>query len=230
MLNSTYIIRFIEKRLGYKFNELEIDPDEIIENIKQETLVTFSKHFPYQSETTISNGKLVEGTNNSYYLESDFRILSVARVYDNTTMYAGGGLLPYGGNMIDPMSRQFTADALSMNKNPLTYQFTYPNVVTLTPAIYTIRETKVLLNCVHPEHFATIPINLQDEFLKLALLDTKEVLYSIRHRFSNLQTAFGNIELFVDDLQDATDRKQELLEKWRANFAKQGNRKKIYIY
>jgi hypothetical protein len=230
LLSSTYILRFIEKKLGYKFNELEISPDDIIENIQEESLITFSKFFPYQTTTTISDKKKVEGTNNEYYLESDFEITGVARVYDNTTMYAGGGLLPYTGNMIDPVSRQMTADALSINKNPLVYHFNHPNTVTLTPALYVIRETKVLLNCVHPNHFATIPTNLQDEFLKLALYDTKEVLYQIRHRFANLQTAFGSIELFIDDLQDAPDKKQELLDKWRQNFAKQSNRKKLYIY
>lgn len=230
MLNTTYILRFIEKKLGYKFNELELSPDEIIENIQEETLITFSKFFPYQSTSVIRNEDRVEGTNNEYYIESDFEITGVARLYDNTTMYAGGGLLPYGGNMIDPMSRQFTADAMSMNKNPLTFQFNHPNTITITPSLYTIRETKILLNCVHPKHFATIPTNLQDEFLKLALYDTKETLYQIRHRFANLQTAFGSIELFIDDLQDATDRKQELLDKWRLNFAKQSNRKKLYIY
>ncbi|WCS68238.1 hypothetical protein Goe21_01280 [Bacillus phage vB_BsuM-Goe21] len=230
MLSSTYILRFIEKKLGYKFNELEMDPDEIIDNIKEETLVTFSNFFPYQIEAIISNEDKVEGTGNQYYINTDYNILNVARMYDNTTRYFGAELVPYSNNMIDPVSRQIQADLSSMNRNPMTYQFTYPNIITITPALYTIRKTKLLLNVVHPDHFGTIPTNLQTEFLKLALYDTKEVLYQIRKRFANLQTAFGNIELFVDELQEATDRKQELLDKWRQNVAKQANRKKLYIY
>ena len=50
VLSSTYILRFIEKKLGYKFNELEIDPKEMIENIQTDTLLVFSKLFPYQSK------------------------------------------------------------------------------------------------------------------------------------------------------------------------------------
>jgi hypothetical protein len=230
MLSSTYILRFIEKRLGFKFHEIEIEPDEIIENIQDETLVTFSKFFPYQQTVTITQQDKVEGTSNSYYINTEFEILNVARLYDNTTMYAGGGLLPYTGNMIDPMSRQWTADALSINKNPMTYQFTHPNIITITPALYVMRDTKVLINCVHPKHFGTIPTNLQDEFLKLALYDTQDILYQIRHRFNNLQTTFGSIDLFIDDLQEAKDRRQELLDKWRANVSKQANRKKLYIF
>jgi hypothetical protein len=230
MLNSTYILRHVEKKLGYKFNELEINPDEIIENIQEESLITFSKFYPYQVETVIGEHTKVEGTNNEYYLETEFDILGVSKVFDNITMYAGGGLMPYSHNMVDPMSRQWTADAISINKNPLVFQFNHPNTVTLTPALYVIRDTKVLLNVVHPEHFGTVPTNLQDEFLKLALLDTKEVLYQIRHRFANLQTAFGSIELFIDDLAEAPNQKEELLEKWRRNFAKSPKRKKLYIY
>jgi hypothetical protein len=230
MLNTTKILRHIEKKMGYKFNELEISPEEIIENIQEETLVTFSKYFPYQTETVISDDTKVEGTSNEYYLETEFDILGVARVHDNYTMYAGGGLLPYSTNMVDPMSGQWTADAISMNKNPLVYQFNHPNTVTVQPALYVMRDTKVLLNVVHPKHFGTIDTSLQDEFLKMAVLDTKEVLYQLRHRFANLQTAFGSIELFIDDLQDAPDKKEELLEKWRRNFAKRSNRKKLYIY
>jgi len=230
MINTTTIIRHIEKRLGYKFNELEISHDEIIESIKQETLVNFSKYFPYQEPSVITKLDLVEGHTNKYFLKSDLEILGVARVYDTTSIYAGSGLPIHSAQMIDPFSRQIMADAISMNKNPLTYQFEYPNMVTIMPAVYSIRDTKVLLNCVHPDHFGTIPVALQDEFLKLALLDTKESLYMIRHRFANLQSAYGNIELFIDDLAEATDKKEELFEKWRRNFGKQSNRKKIYVY
>ena len=37
MLNSTKILRFIEKNLGYKFTELELEPDEIMDDIRQYT-------------------------------------------------------------------------------------------------------------------------------------------------------------------------------------------------
>jgi len=230
MLSTTYITRFIEKKLGYKFNELEISPDEIIENIQQDTLITFSKHFPYQTLIEIDDSDKVEDTANTYYLETPFEILGVARLYDNMSMYTDVGLMPYSINLEDPVSRQFMADAVSINKNPLTYEFTHPNMITVLPALYMLKHAKVKLNCVHPKHFGTIPTNLQDEFLKLALYDTKDILYKIRHRFANLQTAFGSIELFIDDLADASDKKTELLENWRKNVAKQGNRKKLYIY
>jgi hypothetical protein len=231
MLSSTYIIRFIEKKLGYKFNELEISHEEILENIQEESLITFSKYYPYQVMETIDDSNKVEGTANEYYIETDFEILGVAKLYDNFSMYVDVGLMPNNiRQMSDPMSRQFMADATSMNRNPLVYQFNHPNTITVMPALYMLKEAKVKLNCVHPSHFGTIPTNLQDEFLKLALYDTKEALYQIRHRFANLQTAFGSIELFIDDLAEAPDKKVELLENWRKNFAKQSNRKKLYIY
>jgi hypothetical protein len=230
MLNTTYVLRHLERKLGFKFNELEIDSEEIMDTLREETLVTFSKFFPYQVNSEISDATKLETASNEYYINTDFQILNVARVYDNTTMYAGGGLLPYTGNMMDPMSRQFTADAMSMNKNPLVYEFFHPNILKISPALYVMRETKILLNCVHPDHFATIPTNLQSEFLKLALYDIKETLFQIRRRFANLQTAYGNIELFIDDLQEATQLKTDMLAEWRRHAGKQANRKKLYIY
>ena len=44
MLNATTIIRRLEKKLGFRFMDLELSHEEIIENIKDETLKVFSKY------------------------------------------------------------------------------------------------------------------------------------------------------------------------------------------
>ncbi|ALN97865.1 hypothetical protein Bp8pS_186 [Bacillus phage vB_BpuM-BpSp] len=230
MLSSTYILRHIEKRLGYKFNELEIDPKEMMDSIEKETLITFSKYYPLRESTIINQDSKINGTLNKFYIATDFEILNINRAYVDGTSYIGGELAGYSPDMGDPFARQMGADMISYNKNPLLFHFEHPNIITIMPALYNIRGVRVDFNCVHPVHFGTIPTNLQDEFLKLALLDIKDVLYNLRHRFANMQTAFGSIELFIDDLQDASDRREELLAKWRSNFGKSANRKKIYIY
>jgi len=230
MLNATYILQYLEKKLGYKFNELEIDPNEIMDTVLSESLPRFSKFYPYQTVVLIGEKDKVEGTKNEYYLNSDLDIINVNRVITNDYIYSDINPLTRTEVMGDPFTKQAVVDMYSIIKNPITFEFTYPNIITINPAMILINNCYVKLNVVHPKHFGTIPINLQDEFLQLVLLDVKDSLYQIRHRFSNLQTPYGNIELFIDDLQDADDKRKELLENWRRNFAKQAKRKKLYIY
>ena len=88
----------------------------------------------------------------------------------------------------------------------------------------------IQINTVHPDHFGTIPLNMREYFLKLALYDVEIMLYHIRRRFQSLQTTFGEMELFVDELAEAEDKKKELLEeKFLVNSIKSSNRKKLII-
>lgn len=235
MLNSTKIIRFIEKKLGYKFTELELDSDEILENIIEETLPLFSKYFPYQVKTSINNElDRVEGEGNIYYLKSDLEIININRVISNDLSGMGYSTTiqnrSISGPNLDPISIQLSQNINSISKNPLTFDFMYPNKIRINSSYNSLYDLLIIMNCVHPDHFGTIPVNLQEYFLKLALYDTQEALYQIRHRFSNMQTTYGNLELFIDDLQNATDKKEDMLEKFLQSSIKGANRKKLFIY
>lgn len=236
MINNTTILRYLEKKLGYRFNELEISPNDIIENIKTETLENFSKYFPYKVQHTINvvEDRVSFERENRFYLKTELPILAVKHVYLSNTFYGDisdiSGLnryCPVHRNLVDT---QIAMDMLSATSTPITFEFVHPNMIDIFPAQYTKGRLLVDLHCVHPTDFSTIPLNLKDEFLKLCLYDTQEALYQIRHRFANLQTAFGNIELFIDDLQNATEKRDELMEKWRRNAYKSSKRKKLYVY
>jgi hypothetical protein len=234
MLNATLILRYLEKKLGYRFNDLEISPNDIIENIQTDSLETFSKYFPYVERHYIDVTKdRVEQYQNQYYLKTDLQVLAVKQVFlgnnfgDGGDPYATARYCPKHNNFFDIQLRN---DMASLSTVPVTFNFIYPNRVEIYPSNYTKGKILTELHCVHSKDFSTIPLNMKDEFLKLCLYDTQEVLYQIRHRFANLQTAFGNIELFIDDLQSAPDKKDELIEKWRRNAYKSSKRKKLYIY
>lgn len=84
MMNQTILIRELEMDLGYKFTDLEIEHDEILEIIKIKTLPTFSKYFPYQTRITIDREKdLVPGYSNRYYLKTDSEIMNINRLVTN---------------------------------------------------------------------------------------------------------------------------------------------------
>jgi len=88
----------------------------------------------------------------------------------------------------------------------------------------------VELKAVHPAHMETVTVAMREHFMKLAYLDVASALFPIRQRFANMNTIYGSIELFMDKLAEAKDKRDELLEKFRVNFLKDSKRKKIYMY
>lgn len=232
MLNSTRIIRYIEKHLGYKFMDLELSPDDIIEDIREYTLKTYSKYFPYIVPADVIDSERVEVDKcNKLYIDSKgLNILSINRLITGNYEYVDPSIILRTPIPRDIFAATTNMDMNSMIQNPVTFRFYPPNTIEIYPSVMASTNSVVYLNCVHPKHFGTIPDNMEEQFLKLALLDVKSSLYEIRHRFANLETPYGNIELFIDDLQEAESKKEELLEVWRKLSHKQSNRKRLYIY
>lgn len=233
-LTSTSILNFIERKFGYGFNELELNPDDILSTIRMETLPTYSKYFPYIIDHLINPLEdKVPNYENRYYLKvEDYTVLGVAEVFLSNTYYGDIVGLGYSAAVTNNGAEaQMVQDILSANRVPVTHKYyAEDESVAVYPGGLMNKSVLCRIKVVHPDDFSTIPLNMRDEFLKLCLYDVQEAIYPLRRRFANLQTAFGNIELFVDDLAEATSRKEELFEKWRRNIIKAPNRKKLYIY
>lgn len=234
-LTPTYILRYIERRMGYGFNELELDPNDILETIRMDSLPEFSKFFPYIIDHLIMPDDCkVPGYENRYYLRVDNRytVLGVAEVFLSNTYYGDIAGLGYSSAVsVNGNEAQLIQDILSANRVPVTFRY-YDEDQSITIMPHGITNTDILtrVKVIHLDDFSSIPLNMRDEFLKLALYDVQMAIYPIRRRFSNLQTAYGNIELFVDELAEAEQKRTELLENWRRHFIKAPNRKKIFIY
>jgi len=71
------------------------------------------------------------------------------------------------------------------------------------------------LACEHEPNGETIKPSCYDSFMQLALLDVKMFLYSTLKHYNDIPTAFGNINLKIDDLQSAEEARNQLLEEWR---------------
>lgn len=234
MLNSTEVIQYIEKNLGFQLTDLELTHDEIINNIRKDSLRTFSKYFPNTERVRVGKEDLVEGYQNMYYLNTETDCVNVNRVIHSSLLGANAVtdmLHPTAMAMMygDPISRQLESDVVSTTKNPVTFVYYHPNKVEITPMTYATDHFIVVCNTIHADHFGTIPENLREVFLDLCLYDTQMSLYAIRSRFNNLQTTFGSIELFLDELREARDRRKELIEVMYRDSIKSARRKKIII-
>ena len=234
MMNQTILIRELEMDLGYKFTDLEIEHDAILEIIKIKTLPTFSKYFPYQTRITIDREKdLVPGYSNRYYLKTDSEIMNINRLVTNNAKVdasssglTGVAMRPgFDYGLSNFFERQIQADLASAS-NPVTFMFYPPNQIEIYPSFI---NGLVELNVVHDETLHTIPMNMKEYFMQLALADVKMALYQIRNRFNNMQTSFGTLELFIDDLQTGRDERNELIEKFKNASIKTTRRKKLWI-
>lgn len=235
MLTPTAVVNYIEKRLGFRFTDIEMTHEEIIDNIKRDTLVTFSKYFPYQERVIIDNKKdLVPGYRNRYFINCETEVLNINKIIGLGTM-GSDSIAAYvhpaamAQMMSDPISIQMSADLLSLTHNPITFIYYHPNQVEIAPNYALSNHYIVVCNTVHPEHLGTIPTLLQNEFLQLAYCDTAIVLYSIRKRFANMQTTFGTLDLNIDDLSEAKDKRNEIIENMEKSALRYGKRKKIII-
>lgn len=234
MLNSTIIIRRLEKALGFRFMDIEMSHEEIIDNLKDETLRIFSKYFPYQESAVVDPDDKVEPYDNRFYIHTENECIGLNRFIGSSLLganYVTGLLHPVAVDMLlgDPISRQLNLDLLSYTSNPITVDYIEPGMVEIKPCYNNVRSYIFVMNVVHPGHFGTIPINLEDQFMKYALADTQATLFAMRTRFSSLNTPYGNIELYLEQFQGAADEKRQLEEQWRSNSHKNSKRKKIWI-
>jgi hypothetical protein len=254
MLNKDMVMQYIEMNLGVPYQALELDREEINEIIDKFTLPIFSTYFPHTMEVKVTAKDQIqlgiyripqEAFNQS-------NILGVTKFIPfgsyNTSSLIESGIHEYplsdssnfllnnqfskgiAGVGAGRVLTNFVADEISIYNSPPTYKFREPNIIEVFPKSNNHTDWYCELRVVHPTHLATIGTSYMEDFLKLCLYDIQVALYPIRARFSNLNTAYGNIELFMDGLSDAKSNRETLLENFRNRFMKSSNRKKIFIY
>lgn len=72
--------------------------------------------------------------------------------------------------------------------------------------------------CEHEPNGESIPDGCYDSFMELAMLDMKMFLYNNLKLYDKIPTAFGEINLRIDDYSNAEGDRNALLEKWRDVF------------
>lgn len=69
--------------------------------------------------------------------------------------------------------------------------------------------------CQHELNCETIEEGCYDSFLELATLDVKIFIWNNMKRYRNLPSSHGNLNLELDEWQNAEGDKKQLLERWR---------------
>lgn len=230
-LNPTIVLRYIRRILGLSKIEFELTDEEIMKVVFQESLATYSNYFPYLLYTVLKTADKVPGTRNEWRLPTtDLKLVGIERVIDNGYSLSGSGIgyLPLAST--NPFTSQLTSDLLSATTPKITAMWVSPNKLTLLPAYTASVDFLVIMRAVHPEHLRTIDQELKEDFEKLCVDDVLISVYSMRHRFQSISTAFGSLEVFNELVDGARGEREELLTKWANTMNNTGaNMKKIYV-
>ena len=234
-INPTSLLRHIKMMLGVPYKQIPISDADIMDIVYEESLFTFSTFYPYMVDITIeTDDRVSEDRLGVYFLDTsdqvgeELDIIGVNKMFRQDGFYTTSLYPIY--READWVDLQLSADLTSAVQVPTTFKFFAPNKIEVFPKSYSYYKFLVQLKCVHPRHLGTIPMGLRDYFYKLATLDVKIALYYMLKNYDNLNTPYGNIELKIDDYEQAVQDREQLIELFKANYWKEPNRKRLWIY
>lgn len=230
-MNLSTLITRIKRKLGIYTIALPIDNlDEFIEDIiRDTTLPVFSLYQPYNERMHINlkNLKRIDkDTTYETFLLPEFnerRLLYVKDVqYDDRSLSAIGlwdGTTPFvSGNLLNQMMVSNAASRLSSLTIPkMTFEFMPPRTIRLYNA-YTSYNVIMELAFEHDKSLQSIPPTVEESFFKLALLDVKDGLYPTIKHYNEIESAYGRIELKIDDWANAESERNDLISQWDDNY------------
>ena len=235
-MNISKAISHIKMQLGL-YNVTLPFKDEITgqptptENVIRDVLTTvtipiYSEFVPWIREGTIEVNKLkvVDKQNGIFMLPAYLTltpvkyVTSVSLPYHNNRGTYGDISPAYGINRSVQgvlTSQAYMMVAGQMRSEP-TFEYLGENKIRLYGYPNTALSFRVA--CEHEPNGESIEDSCYESFMELAILDVKQFLYNTLKLYDGIPTAFGNINLKVDDYQGAEADRNNLLEKWRDTF------------
>ena len=235
MISASRVLTSIKMDLGIYGLALPFDnPDEVLMDvIKIKTLPTFSQFCPQYMTFIINSDELKTVNNNDGSLSSKVfiipdmfgnrDILYVRSVDLDLSELADGYIDPvYIGNYLnyeDLMSAQMSANLFSVSVPAVTFKFHHPNKLELfNHGLAYDNKYKITVALEHSENLTTIPKTAWTSFMRLATLDIKKFLYDNLKLYGNLQTAYGNIDIKIDDWSSAEQDRNDLIKEWEETW------------
>ena len=235
-MNISRAISHIKMQLGL-YNITLPFKDEIsgqtipTENVIRDVLTTatipvYSEFVPWIREGTINvkQLKVVDKHSGIYMLPAFLTLTPVKYVSDvslpfHNTRGTYGDIAPaYGINRSVQgviTSQSYMMVAGQMRAEP-SFEYLGENKIKLYG--YPKAELSFRVACEHEPNGESIEDSCYDSFMELAILDVKQLLYNTLKLYDGIPTAFGNINLKIEDYQSAEADRNALLDKWRDTF------------
>lgn len=226
-LNISKLITRIKMNIGIYGIALPIENlDQLITDIITDiTLPVFSIYQPYEEQLYVNLKDLerVEKTSTyqSYLLPASLaeKLLYIKDVKYDDRCISGigywGGDVPYLSGVLTEQSMISNAakNLTNLTLPKLNFQYEPPRKLTLYHN-YASLKVIIMMACKHDPSLQSIRPTAEESFFKLAVLDVKENLYQLVKHYNEIQTAYGTIQLKIDDWQNAESERKELINQW----------------
>ena len=229
-MNMSNLVTRIKLKLGLNVITTPFDVNQLIQDvIKIETLPVFSLYSPLREtlHCTINDLPLLDkGPNYRQVQIPEIRpnkILGVDDVtYDETNLVDSatyGYCYPYRFQSVwqTLVSANASMNLVRSMMPSITFKYEHPRKLTIYN-VYVSRQLSIILSMEHDADLASIKPTTEESFYKLALLDTKVNLYSNMKHYTELQSAYGTINLRIDDWSNAESERNELLNTWEDTY------------
>ena len=231
-MNLSTLVTRIKLNLGLystatPFENIEEVITEIIQGITLRTFSTFSPYYEKYRFDVHSLERIEKIANYETYLLPDLfderEILFVREVnYDEADLsglgYWGGGVPLLHGNMINQTMLANAGMALTNRMVPrVTFKYEHPRKITFYNLLASCKIV-VELALMHDKNLASISPTQEESFYELAVLDVKDALYQSMKHYNDIQTAYGNIQMKLDDWAQAAEQRKQLIENWDATY------------
>jgi hypothetical protein len=203
-----------------------IPTENILSNILSTiTIPEYSQFQPWirNGDCHVDNLKVIDKSRRVYMLPPFLTMTPVMYVASVTPAYNATGAygdIPYGYGMDLSPTGVITANAYLMMTSQMraepTFEYLGENKIRLYGYPRTILSFEVA--CEHLDNGETIPDGCYDSFMELAKLDVKSFLYNNLKMYDNIASAFGNINLKIEDYQSADSDRTSLLNEWRDKY------------
>ncbi len=246
MNKMNLLLNKIERRLGTKPLMLpeDIAKDKWVEEtIIPDTLLTFSRYFPYMVRIRL-DPKTNKKKGDYYILDTDLlggqEILGIKDIgwdelgnENSMVSQAGIGMYDYlsaynNYSCDDVMLLQCRADITSMFNNTIFVDFKEPNLIRLqsvTAGTITdsLGELPLDVLVCHPPNLMTISPTMMGVFENLATADVASFLVAYLQHYDGLETVFAGVDLKLNYLENWAGRREEFINELKESYVSASN-------
>jgi hypothetical protein len=228
-MNTSNLLTLAKMNLGIYGLRLPFDdPDgALLECINVNTIPTFSRFFPYKKTFQINLNKdlkKISNTSTKYsYLLPDFMpgmpIITILDMDDlDTNYYTDPFMDPTAYTYKNMMLAKVDADLISTLAPSPTFDFQSPNILIVYSPYITESMVNLTIGFQHNKNLSTISEGLAESFIELAIIDIKRFLYNTMKHYTEINSAFGTINLKIDDWSNAESDRKDLINQYRDSY------------
>jgi hypothetical protein len=210
MLNWNVILTRIRDELALPNHVMEKSNDQIVEYLKESAVRKIADYIPDVTRLTIdtmNSDIIVPGKENEYFIidPDDREIFDVLEMYtDYSTDILFGKRFIAAWSMEEvpgfELSNMRSGTTKLFSDFYYMYEFKHPNIIQIRPKYK--GKTTLEYERSHDPELSTIPKVYENLFIELCLGMFMMNIGRLRTRYSNIQTAFGEIQLNGEDIKN----------------------------